>query len=52
MTNRPAAARFTVTAVITFRDDVSRVLLGRASSRRQARRIGYRQGPKFVPSRF
>lgn len=49
--NTNKTARFTVTVVITWHNDVSRILLGRAGSRRLARRIAYRQGQRFVPSR-
>lgn len=44
-----AADRFTVAAVITWHDDVRRVPLGAAASRRKARRIGYRQGTGHYP---
>ena len=45
-------ARYTVTAIISSRDDERRIALGTAPSRRQARRIGYREGAKQHPSRF
>jgi len=44
--------RYTVTAIITSRDDERRVALGTAPSRRKARRVGYREGAKQHPSRF
>ena len=46
------ADRYTVTAIISSRDDERRVDLGTAPSRRKARRIGYREGAKRHPSRF
>ena len=45
-------ARYTVTAVVTFRGDERRHLLGTAATRRQARRMAYRCGLMRVPSRF
>jgi hypothetical protein len=54
MTNPAAqtAARFTVTALVTWAGDVTRTPIGCASSRRAARRLAYRRGIQFVPSRF
>jgi hypothetical protein len=45
-------ARYTVTAIIHTRGDVTRRPMGAAPSRRKARRLGYRFGEDHAPSRF
>lgn len=47
-----AAARFTVSALLHVRGDVTRRSIGAATSRRAARRLGYREGQDHAPSRF
>lgn len=46
------STRYTVSALTHSRGEVTRRTIGAAASRRKARRLGYRQGEDFAPSRF
>lgn len=41
--------RYTITAVIAWHDTEHRIPLGTATSRRKARRLGYREGKYHYP---
>lgn len=47
-----AADRYTISAIVSYHGDARATLIGTAPSRRKARRLGYRKGVQFVPSRF